>query len=79
MSAAPAKVQPRTLFPTLWTSKSTLQRFPRESGFAGGCQRAVKCDVVANTELSLALAFHGEFLVGLHCYASSRRTTPRAS
>ena len=32
VSAAPATVQPRTLFPTSWTSGSTLLRFPRESG-----------------------------------------------
>ena len=64
MSAAPARVQPRTLFPTSWTSGSTLLRFARVLGLAGGCQRAVKLDFVATTELPLALAFLGKCLVG---------------
>ena len=75
MSTAPARVQPRTLFPTSWTSGSTLQRRALGSGLAGGFQRVVKVDFVATT---LTLAFLGKCLVGQSCYASSSRTTPRA-
>ena len=38
-SAAPARAQPQTLLPASWTSGSTLLRFPRGSGLAGGFQQ----------------------------------------